>query len=124
MQLYVIFSLILAILAVIFALQNADQTFVQILVWKFRSSLALVMLVSLAAGALISALASLPTLLRDKLTIRSQKKKVAELETSLAETKKKLDELQARLEPAAPPSSTTNETQTGPREVKLYQRPE
>lgn len=82
MQAYVIVSLIVALLAVVFALQNNIPTAVHFLAWKFEGSLALVILVATAAGALISFFASLPALLKIKWHLRHHKKRLAEMEAA------------------------------------------
>jgi len=50
MQALLIIALLIAILAVIFALQNAIPVSITFLVWKTEGSLALVLLVALAVG--------------------------------------------------------------------------
>jgi lipopolysaccharide assembly protein A len=81
-MLILIFSaLAIAIIAVIFALQNLTVVSVSLFFWKIDSSLALVLLVTLAVGVLISLMASLPGLIRGKFTIKNQKKKLEALET-------------------------------------------
>jgi putative membrane protein len=101
MQVFLIISLVIAVLAIIFALQNTAVTSVTFIVWTFTGSLALVLLVALAAGILISFLASMPTLIRDRLTISRQNKRLAELENSLAESQQKINDLQK--EPVSAP---------------------
>jgi uncharacterized integral membrane protein len=98
MQILLIFSLLIAIIAVIFAVQNTTTITVNFLFWTFQSSLALVLLIALSVGALISILASTPSLLRDKWTIRSHRKKVVELESVLDDHKTKLDAAQKKLQ--------------------------
>jgi putative membrane protein len=97
MQIMVIFALVIAALAILFAVQNNTPVQVSFLAWKVESPLTLVLLIAVAAGALISLLASLPTITRDKLTVRSHRKKVAELESSLTDHKGKLEEAQKKL---------------------------
>lgn len=97
MQIMVIFALVIAALAILFAVQNNTPVQVSFLAWKVESPLALVLLIAVAAGALISLLASLPTITRDKLTVRSHRKKVVELESSLSDHKGKLEEAQKKL---------------------------
>lgn len=94
MQIFLIVSLIIAVLAIIFALQNTAITSVTFILWTFTGSLALVLLIALAAGILISFLASLPTLIKDRLTISRQTRKLGELENSLADYQQKIDDLQ------------------------------
>ena len=54
MQSFLIVALGLAILTVIFALQNAIPVGVTFLVWKFEGSLALVLMLTFTLGALVS----------------------------------------------------------------------
>ena len=110
MQVLLIIALLIAVLAVIFALQNAVTVSIAFLVWKTEGSLALVLLVALAVGALISFLASLPAIIRGAWTTASQKRRIAEIETSLADSTQKLDETRSRLQGSAPakPVEETN----------------
>ena len=82
MQVFVLASLVIAILAVIFALQNNAPTTVSFLAWKFHGSLALTILLATAAGSLISFFASLPTLLRMKWHLRAHRRRLAEMEAA------------------------------------------
>ncbi len=84
MQIFLFFALIISVLAVIFAIQNNDPTTVSFAIWKYNGSLALVLLVAVAAGSLISFFVSLPSNLKTRWTIRQQRKKMTELESSLA----------------------------------------
>ncbi|MBA7520217.1 Lipopolysaccharide assembly protein A [subsurface metagenome] len=83
MQLQLIAAIIVAILGVVFALQNAVPIAVSFLTWRFESSLALVLLITLALGILMSLLVSVPSIIRTKKIISSQKKKIQKLENSL-----------------------------------------
>ena len=83
MQLQLIAAIIVAILAVVFALQNAVPITVSFLTWRFESSLALVLLIVLALGILMSLLVSVPSRVKRMKLISSQKKKIQELESSL-----------------------------------------
>lgn len=85
MQIFLFIALLIMLIAIVFAVQNNDPTQVRFLAWKTEGSLALVLLLTLAAGALISYLVSLPSKLRDKLTIRSQGKQIEQLERTLNE---------------------------------------
>jgi len=104
MQIFIILSLVIAIIAVVFALQNLVTVTVSFLFWSVNSSLALVLLVTLAAGVLISLLASLPGLVRGKWTASGTKKKLATLEAERgayqqksAEADKTIHELEEQL---------------------------
>jgi lipopolysaccharide assembly protein A len=81
MQIYLLFALIIAIIAVIFAVQNMAAVTISFLFWNVKGSLALVLLVSLTAGVLLSSLVSIPGFISGKWTSSSQRKKLANLET-------------------------------------------
>lgn len=86
MQSFLIAALGLAILVVIFALQNSIPVGVAFLVWKFEGSLALVLMLTFALGALVSLLVSIPAILKRRSAISNQKKKMEELENRLRES--------------------------------------
>lgn len=92
MQVFIIFALVIAVVAVIFALQNIAAVTVTFFFWSFHGSLALVLLLSVAAGVLISLLASLPGLIRARWTVASQRKKLAALENERSENKQKTED--------------------------------
>jgi putative membrane protein len=96
MQVLLIFSLIIAILAVLFAVQNNDPVTISFLFWSWKSSSALVLMIAVLAGVLISLFASLPAMAKDKWGLRGQRKKTTELEASLNEYKVKLAEVQQK----------------------------
>jgi lipopolysaccharide assembly protein A len=104
MQIYLILALAIAIIAVIFALQNMTTVTISILFWSVKGSLALVLLVALAAGVLISVLVSLPGLIGGKWASSSQKKKLGNLESERNKYQEKaeaaakeVEDLQAQL---------------------------
>lgn len=97
MQIFLFLALLIAGLGVVFALQNTTPVDVNFLVWSFHGSLALVLLGALAAGALISLLASLPALIRDKWAIRAHRKRQGELESSLDDHRQRLEESERKL---------------------------
>ena len=80
MQSFLIVALGLAILTVIFALQNAIPVGVTFLVWKFEGSLALVLMLTFALGVLVSLLVSIPAIVKRRSVISNQTKKIEELE--------------------------------------------
>lgn len=80
-----IFSLILGFVlgaaALLFALQNTEVVALTFMGWQFESSLALLVLVSLAAGMLISILATLPSAIGSKfrlMQLHRENRKLAE----------------------------------------------
>ena len=93
MQLQLIVAIIVAILAVVFALQNAVPIAVSFLIWRFESSLALVLLITLALGILMSLLVSVPSMIKTRKIISNQKKKIQKLGIGLQkEAESKIEE--------------------------------
>ena len=84
MQLYAIVAIIVAIASVLFALQNNVPVSVGFLTWRFDSSLAMVLLLALALGAIVIALISTPATLKRQWTINRQQKHIRDLEAQLA----------------------------------------
>ena len=64
MRLFVISALVVAFLAILFALQNTNLVTIQFFIWNYRQSLALVLLGTLAIGVVIGLLVSFPAILR------------------------------------------------------------
>lgn len=83
MQRSLIFALIGAILIVIFAVQNATTVdVVKLWFWEVNNSpLALIILITLAIGALLGILVSIPTYRKKSKTIDQLRKKVKEYES-------------------------------------------
>ena len=86
MQSFLIVALGLAILTVIFALQNAIPVAVTFLIWQFEGSLALVLMLTFALGVLVSLLVSIPAIVKRRSAISNQKKKIEELANRLRES--------------------------------------
>lgn len=84
MQLMIIAAIAVAIVSVVFALQNTAAVSVHFLLWQFDSTLALVLLLAVATGALIVALLSTPATLRSQWQLARQRRKISELETANA----------------------------------------
>lgn len=97
MQIFLFLALILMGITIIFAVQNTSTTMVRFLTWQTEGSLALVLLIAAAAGALISFFFSLPTLVRDKWTVRSQRKRLNELETEIDQQNSRMQDSEKRL---------------------------
>lgn len=96
MQLLTIFAILFTIGGVMFALQNNITVMVSFAMWQFEGSLALVLLVSLALGALIAALVSTPNTLRMQWQISRQKSRITRLERDNQDLERKLYELEHR----------------------------
>lgn len=97
MQIFLFFALVIAALAVVFALQNSASAEVTFLTWRADTSLALVLLISLAAGALISFLFSLPANIKARWTIRQQRKRITDMESQLTQSNAELDQVKSRM---------------------------
>jgi putative membrane protein len=72
---------VLGAAALLFALQNTEVVALSFMGWQFQSSLALLVLVSVAAGMLISILASLPSVISAKfkvMRLHRENRKLAE----------------------------------------------
>ncbi len=83
MQIFLLISVVIAVLGIVFALQNAVPVTLTFLVWRIDSSLALVLLVALAAGVLVSFLATLPSLVKGGWTMSGQKRQLKRLEAQI-----------------------------------------
>ncbi|MDO8891105.1 MAG: LapA family protein [Sulfurimicrobium sp.] len=102
MQLILIFGITIAIGAVMFALQNNVPVTVNFALWRFDSSLAMVLLLALGLGVIIAALLSSPTMLRKQWTASRLRRQVAGLEedkAALAQRVKQLELEIARISP-------------------------
>lgn len=109
MQLTIIAAIFFAIASVFFALQNNVPVTVTFLLWRFDSSLAMVLLLAVAAGAIIVALLTTPATLRRQWTVSRQRKRIEELERDSGVDKARIAELEknvvepAQAAPSEPP---------------------
>lgn len=87
-----VLALIIAILAVIFALQNTTLVAVTFLAWQFEQSLALVLLLAVAAGVLVGLFTLFPSNIRQRFQLSALRKKVEGVEKSLLELRAKEEE--------------------------------
>lgn len=125
MQIFLFIALFIAFIAAVFALQNSAVVQVTFLMWRFESSLAAVLLVTLAAGALISSLLAMPGSFKTRWLLRQQRKKMTELETRLAEVQAQLETVSvlqkenapSPLEPVVPPALPAPTPQPTPDEL-------
>ena len=95
MQIFLILAVLLAIIAVIFAVQNVTVVSISLFVWSIDVSLAVALLIALGAGVLIALLLSIPGKIKDSLNSSSSKKKYASLETERGKLQAKVDEVTA-----------------------------
>ena len=83
MLFFVIFGLIIAIAAILFAFQNSAIVAINFGIWEFKESLAIVLLITLGLGIIISLLLSIPTLIKRGWKSSNQNKKITDLEYKL-----------------------------------------
>jgi uncharacterized integral membrane protein len=106
MQLTIIAAIAAAIVGVAFAMQNNVPVTVNFLLWRFDSSLAMVLLLALALGAITIALLTTPATLKRQWLLSRQKRRIEELERNDESQRRRIAELEAHVpaEPApAPP---------------------
>lgn len=114
MQILLILALIISLVAVIFAVQNAMPVTVSFLVWQFvNAPLAVVLLLAVGLGLLISLLVSLPSLAGNRWTISRLKKRIAELEKSVQEQQARAATLEANLADARTQLESAQKTLSG-----------
>jgi len=100
---YLIFALLISVVAVVFALQNTMVITISFLAWKVTGSLSLVLLVTLAIGAVIGLLVLAPSTIKHTLAASGHRKRIGALEKELDEQKIKVAELQkSNTTPVAP----------------------
>lgn len=84
MILSLILGFILGVAALLFALQNTAIVALSFLGYQFESSLALLVLIALAIGVVLSLLVSIPSAVRDGLKIMSLKRENQKLRDEIA----------------------------------------
>jgi len=109
MSIRLILSLVIAVFAVVFTLQNADTVPVRFISWRFESPLALVIALTLIIGAAASALLAAPAALRRSWQLSREERHSAELEAHVKALEQEIEtrdrrirELEVRSTPAAP----------------------
>jgi len=92
-----IFSLFLGVIlggvAVLFILQNVSIVTITFLYWQFEGSMALVLLLALVVGSIITLLFLLPSLIRDMLYLSALKKANKTLADDLVQTRRTLGDV-------------------------------
>ena len=114
MQVFLFVALAVALVAVMFALQNIVPVTIAFFTWTFEGSLALLLFVALIVGALVSVLASVPTVVKSRWAAASLKKRIAALEAELKDTRLKLDAARTRTQAAPRSPGPDPEQGTGP----------
>lgn len=84
MILSLILGFVLGIAALLFALQNTAVVALSFLGYQFESSLALLVLIALATGVVLSLLVSIPSAIRDGLKIMNLKRENKKLQEQIA----------------------------------------
>lgn len=85
MPFLIVAAIVIAFLAIAFALLNNTQVPVHLLIWNIEGSLAIVLLSTLAIGVLIGLLVLTPALLKRGWRVSRAKKQTAELEHQLSD---------------------------------------
>lgn len=122
MQLLAIFAMVVGLGSVMFALQNNVPVTVVFLAWRFDGSLALVLLLAMALGALIVALLSTPATLRRQWAGRRQDKRINELEKERKDLQTELDAVRSRL-PTTPEDEGSERPYVGLRQLLAGNEP-
>lgn len=76
-----IIAVVIAILAVVFAVQNSQDAILKLYFWQVNFSLALLIIITLVVGIAVGMLLLMKGILNDKNTISELKKKIVLLET-------------------------------------------
>ena len=97
MIIFLIIGLLVGGAAVVFALQNVTTVAVTFFSWQFEGTLALIVLLSLAAGVLVSLLLSLPGMVKKSFQISSLKKRTHTLEEKLTDKEIEVAEEKGKL---------------------------
>ena len=106
MLLPLISGLIMGALAVIFALQNVFPVTVVFLDWQLTASLALLIVISMFIGVIVTVLFSIPSVVRNSLSIFKLKKENKELSDELEKVRRASYDAQAAAAPVATPAPT------------------
>lgn len=107
MQLMLIIGIVFAIGAVVFALQNNVLVVVTLALWSFEGSLAVVLLVAVGLGVLITGLLSSPAVIRGQWASRRLRRQLVDLEREVAQQQARNQALVAEVDRLAPATATT-----------------
>ena len=116
MQLLLILGIVFAIGAVTFALQNNVAVTIVFAFWRYDSSLAVVLLVALALGALIAGLVSTPSVIKGQWAVARLRRQVASQEDDRASLQRRIRELESEMgqkTPATAPAAEEAEPYVG-----------
>lgn len=107
-----IIGILLGALVVIFALQNTMSVMVQFLGWGFEGSVALIVLLSMAVGVVISLLFSMPSFIKGMMAESKLHRRNQELHKELEDHKVMLAQATKPLAPGDVVVHTVEETTT------------
>lgn len=112
-MIFLIIGLLVGGIAVIFILQNIIPITVHFFNWELNGSLALILILSILTGAVLSVLACLPDMINSYFEIINLKKRIKELEVQGENYKKSLDDLSQKtgVVPAPVPAPEPTVTQ-------------
>ncbi len=96
---FLILGILLGIVAVLFVLQNTSMITVVFASWQLEGSLALILILTLITGVVVTLLLLLPSFIEDALALSAARRRMKALEADLASAQ---TELQKR-----PPQSDT-----------------
>lgn len=110
MLLFLILGLLIGAVSVVFALQNIAVITVTFLVWQVTGSLAVILLLAIVAGMLMSILVSVPEVIKDQMKIRALNRHQKDLEAEIEHYKKLIADMNAAMmrsnvPPTVPPAS-------------------
>jgi len=98
MQIFLVLALIIALIAVVFTIQNTALVTVTFLFWDLNHSLAFVVLLAILSGVLISQFVAMPGKVKRTLENTNQQKKIKDLETELMSSKVRMEALKQEVE--------------------------
>jgi uncharacterized integral membrane protein len=119
---YLILALLIAVVAVIFALQNTATVTIAFFTFKATGSLSLVLLVTILIGILIGWLFAAPSLVKHTFRASGQRKRIGALEKELDDHKVKLSEPQ-KPAPVTPPKPAAPSPSQSPDQPQSPQPP-
>ncbi len=97
MQLAFIGAIGTAILGVAFAMQNNVPVTVNFLMWRFDSTLAMILLIAIAFGAIVVALLTTPMTLKRQWQTRRFRRQIEDLEKTCEAQSRRIAELESQI---------------------------
>jgi uncharacterized integral membrane protein len=97
MKIFILFALLIAIVAVVFALQNSVPVLISFLGWQTQGSMALILLIAFSLGVLFGFLISVPPIIGRMRKISQLQRKVDEQGIDMENITRKLTETNTQL---------------------------